>query len=86
MLLFRCQSCVAGHAGLRHRHQLVEIIGKVVVIIGKPLLVVGEHGEALFVPQKFMHLVGSISLFGRFGVVGHFRTMLLGGEHGRPFL
>jgi hypothetical protein len=36
MLLFRCQSGVAGAAGLRHIH-LVEIIGKLVVIVGKPL-------------------------------------------------
>ena len=36
MLLFRCQSGVAGAAGLRHIH-LVEFIGKLVVIVGKPL-------------------------------------------------
>ena len=36
MHLFRCQSGVAGAAGLRHIH-LVEIIGKLVVIVGKPL-------------------------------------------------
>jgi len=85
-LLFRCQRRIAGAAVLQNRRQLVEIIGKLVVIIGKPLLVVGEHGEAPFVRLKFTHLVGSISLFGQLGVFGRFRTILLGGEHGRAFL
>jgi hypothetical protein len=33
MLLVRSQSRFAGHTGLWHRQQLVEIIGKIVVII-----------------------------------------------------
>src|SRR5437660_8052635 len=36
MLLFCCQSGVAGATGLRHIH-LVKIIDKLVVIVGKPL-------------------------------------------------
>ena len=45
----------------RHRHHLVEIMDKVVVIIGKPSLVVGEHGEALFVLLQFTRLVRDVA-------------------------
>jgi hypothetical protein len=50
-----------------------------VVIIGEPLLVVGEHGEALFELSKFTRFVGSICLFGQFAVFGRFLAILVGG-------
>jgi hypothetical protein len=76
--LFHCQSCFAGHTLLRPMRHLVEIIGKLVAIVDGPLLVVGEHGEAVFELLKFTNLVWSISSFDQFGVFSCFRTIAQG--------
>jgi hypothetical protein len=80
--LFRCQPYFAGPTGIQHGHHLVKIIGKLVVIVSKSLLVFGKHSEAPFVRLKFTHFVGSISVFGQFGILGRFLSILLRGEHG----
>jgi hypothetical protein len=65
---------------------MIRRMDRPVLIVGKPLLIVREHGETLFEPLKFTHLVWVPRCLHQFGVFGSFRTILLGREHRQAFL
>ena len=56
------------------------------MIICEPLLIIREHGEALFELLKFMSLARTGRCLDQLAVFDRFRTILLGREHPEPFL
>ena len=55
------------------------------MIIGEPLLIVGEHGEALLELSIFTRFVGSICLFGQSLYSAAFSRNCSGVNMGEPF-